>query len=175
MTGSGDGRSTLASIARVVFFLSLALGVVLAVVAGWGLLQAREQDPGDERVPLTGGQVVVAMDEGSQRTVYVDGTSLETAECTVTAPDGTVETLEGFDPVGAPRLGPRPLGDFTAGQSGDHTVACTGVEEASVSDQGTGGSDGLFGVSVVAGLFLFVGVVPVAVISLILWRTARRR
>lgn len=168
-------RQSLATAGRIVLVLCLVVGVVLGAVAGWGLVDARQQEASlGPDVPLVGGEVVVPMTEGWERTVYVDGRSLEEAECTVTAPDGAVETLEGFDTVGRARLGTRPLGDFTAEQAGEYAVQCTGVQEASVSDERDAGRDGLRTFSLLAGLLLVAGVLPLTVISLVTWRWARR-
>lgn len=177
MTGTGNGtRSTVANMGRVIFVLSVVIGVVLAAVAGWGLVEARDRDSGlgpDE--PLVGNEIVVPMTEGGARTVYVDGQSLPEAECTVTAPDGRLQTLEGFDPVGGPRLGRRALGEVSAEQAGDFRVQCTGVQEAWVSEETDPRRGGFLTVATVAGLFLIAGVVPTAGISLVVWRLATRR
>lgn len=176
MTDSGSGRRrAVADIAKVVFLLSLVVGVLLAAVAGWGLLQARSQQAATgPDVPLADNRGVVVMTEDSERTVYVDGPSLEQARCTATAPDGTVQTLEGFDPVGAPPLGKRALGEITASQGGDYLVECTGVQESSVSGGSGPGSRAMLTIAGLAGLLLAAGAVPVGAISLVVWRVARR-
>lgn len=176
MTASPDGtRRTVATLGRIVFLVCLVVGLLLAVVAGWGLLQLRGEGTGDgQDTPLVDNRGVVAMTEGGERRLYVDGPSLPEAECTVTAPDGTVRTLEGYDPVGAARLGKRALGDFTAQQDGDHQVECTGVQEASIGGESEAGRRGAVAAGGVAGVLLLVVVLPAGLISLVAWRIARR-
>ncbi len=177
MTTSPNRSQTWATVGRVVFLLSLLVGVVLAAVVVWGVLEVRDQETAQgEDVELAGNQGVVAMTEGGERTIYVDGRSLETARCTVTGPDGAVQTLQGYDPVGREaRLGKRALGGFEATESGEHQFACTGVEESWVSDELDPQRRSWLAVPAVAGGLLVAGVVPVGLISLIVWRVARRR
>ena len=89
----------------------------------------------------------------------------------MTAPDGAVQTIEGYDPVGTnPRLGKRAIGDFSAEVGGDHQVQCSGVQEAWVSDESDPQRGSLLAIPSLAVVFLLVGVLPVAVISLVVWR-----
>jgi hypothetical protein len=173
VTGPSNEQRSLATLARLVLVLSVVVGVTPAGVAVWGLLQVRAQQSGTTPdVPLQDSTAVVAMTEGTRHTVYVDGPSLDRARCTVTGPDGAVQTLEGYDVVGRPPLGRRVLGDVTAERSGEHRVECTGVQEASVGEATAGGVAPI--VPVLAAIFLVVGVLPVAVVALVVWRRSRR-
>ncbi len=167
MTGNG-GRQAASIFRRGALALVAAATLGLGVAAPGGAAQEEDQ-------PLVGGQLTVTMTEGGERTVYVDGPSRAEAECTVTAPDGSVETLEGFENVGTARLGKQRLGTVTADQDGDHVVRCTGVQEAWVGPE-DGGSG--FGAAALGGLgviLLLAVVLPAAVIGLVVWLVVRRR
>jgi hypothetical protein len=152
------------------------LGLVGAAVAVAMIVDVIGKAPGDSDTFSSGDAVVVQMDAGATRVVFVDsgGAGAHDVNCDVANRPGNSVRMERFD-------GSLTLNDWeaiftvTAQDAGEYRITCTGLPSDSFGvgdDVGVGGFiGGVFGAIAGAGLS-FVGVVVLVVTAVLRHRRA---
>ncbi|WP_192796619.1 hypothetical protein [Serinicoccus kebangsaanensis] len=169
-------RSGLTTAGKWMFFIGLVLSLIAGAVVAWGAIQGARSfgDMAEEELTMEGGQATVAMEPGDWRMVFTQSSG-ESATCTVTLPDGTEESLDSGEDLGAqnPEMQADLVGSYSATTSGDHTFTCEGAPTVLSPNIDTGAIVAI-GVAALAALAL-IPLLLLTVVGLIMWLVGRSR
>ncbi|WP_202878793.1 hypothetical protein [Ornithinimicrobium ciconiae] len=159
----------------VTFWIGVVLGLgslALAIITGLASFNAISTAV-EEALPID-GERTVSLQAGDERTIYQVEQGSENARCTVTGPDGEELNLSRTTEIEGTSGDTTyvNVGNFTAEQAGEHTVACEGPRTLvgpALNVAGTIG--GIFGVLAGIGGMILGGVL--AIIGAIIWFIGR--